>query len=298
MQAQEINNLLKNRQMGSDTSAYFRLNYDNDYFSASDFYYTQGILAELVIPAFKKLPFRHLFPRLSNAKTQYGIAIESNAYTPTSIQSDEILYGDRPFSATLMLRPFVIQTTEKTRLSSALTLGIIGPGAGGYEMQYGIHSRTGNILPKGWQHQIANDLILNYEVNYERQLFKASNFFLLSGIAQGRLGTLSTKGGAGVGVMLGFLPGSNRRSWNLYAYEQPQGEAIGYDATLQGGLFNKKNDYVISAGQVNRLVFRNQYGFVFSWKKIYLEYFQRYITKEFKTGTDHHTGGIQAGIVL
>jgi lipid A 3-O-deacylase len=35
---------------------YFRLNYDNDFFSATDRYYTQGILAELILPGIKKSP--------------------------------------------------------------------------------------------------------------------------------------------------------------------------------------------------------------------------------------------------
>lgn len=298
LQAQEINNLLFYRQPYSDSAAYFRLCYENDYFSASDYYYTQGIQAELVLPAFSKLPFRHLFPSLPASNTRYGIAIESNAFTPTSIQSDDILYGDRPFAATLLLQPFQISRAGKRVLSSQLSMGIIGPGAGGYEMQYGIHSRTGNILPKGWQHQIANDLALNYELNYEQELLPQNRYLRLSAIGQGRVGTLHTGVAAGPGVLLGFLPGSSTRRWSLCAYGHPQAGVVGYDATLQGGLFNKESDYVITARQINRLVYRHQYGFVFNWKRIYLEYFQRYTTRTFHTGTDHHSGGIQAAIVF
>lgn len=297
-QAQEINNLLSFRQP-QDAAAYFRLCYENDYFSASDRYYTQGIQVELVSPSLRMLPFHYLFPKLKNSTLRHGLAIESNAYTPGSIQSDDILYGDRPFSATLMLRSFSISSAGRSRLSSALSMGIIGPGAGGYEMQYGIHSRTGNILPKGWQHQIANDLLLNYEVNYERSLLPENKIFAMSAILQGKLGTVSTKAGLGAGLMLGFMPrAGGQRKWNLYAYGHPQVQLVGYDATLQGGIFNRSSDYTLRNSQLNRLVARYQYGFVFSWKKVYLEYFQKYVSKEFAEAKDHRTGGIQAAILF
>lgn len=52
--AQAINNLLAHKNINSDR--YLRLSYDNDFFSATDEYYTQGIDVELVLPQLKKFP--------------------------------------------------------------------------------------------------------------------------------------------------------------------------------------------------------------------------------------------------
>ncbi|MFB0909014.1 MAG: hypothetical protein QMB03_12210 [Spirosomataceae bacterium] len=48
LSAQKIDNLISYRNIDSDN--YIRLNYENDYFAASDKKYTQGCNIELVTP--------------------------------------------------------------------------------------------------------------------------------------------------------------------------------------------------------------------------------------------------------
>lgn len=301
VQAQAIDNSFAYKSINSDK--YLRANYDNDYFSARDRFYTQGVHIEFVHPVFRHNPVNILFPTFRGVHTKYGIAIEHDAYTPTSIQSNFILYGDRPFAAALMLKSFAFAVNEghNQKLSTALSLGVLGPAAGGREIQNYIHENTGNIIPQGWQYQVQNSPIINYQLNYERQLLSVKNYLLLNADGMIRAGTLSDKLSAGTTLMLGYFdpPFSDAREkvFSLYAYDHPAINAIAYDATLQGGLFNDNSPYTIAAKDISRLCFENRFGVALAYKWLHVEYFQTYLTKEFATQRgSHRWGGIQIAI--
>jgi lipid A 3-O-deacylase len=57
-------------------------------------------------------------------------------------------------------------------------------------MQTSIHTWLDNLLPLGWDHQIRNDLLLNYQVNYERKFVMVPGKFHLAGVGSVNAGTL------------------------------------------------------------------------------------------------------------
>ena len=104
LSAQKIDNTASFRDVKSDH--YFRFHYDNDYFTGTDQFYTQGYAFELTSPAFKKNPVNFLFVKLKNSSEKNGLSLEHVGFTPTTIKSNEILYGDRPFGASIFLKSF------------------------------------------------------------------------------------------------------------------------------------------------------------------------------------------------
>ncbi|MBC7554627.1 MAG: lipid A deacylase LpxR family protein [Taibaiella sp.] len=300
--AQVINNLASYTNVNSGN--YFRLNYDNDFFSAKDEYYTQGIHLEYVHTRLNKFVVNKALLHPGFTTLKYGIGAEHNGYTPSSISSDSILYGDRPFAAALYFKFFciAIDAEHQQRLSTALSLGVVGSAAGAQQMQTSIHKWLNNVTPHGWEHQIHNDLILNYEVNYEKKVFSLGNIFLLDAVGMARVGTFSDKAGIGTTAMLGFFESpfgaqtGNRRKWSIYAYDRPEYDVVLYDATLQGGLFNRTSPYTIAAGDISRVTFQNRFGVAASAGNIRVEYFQTYLSKEFATGTFHKWGGVQLAV--
>ena len=88
---------------------YFRFHYDNDFFTKADEYYTQGITWEYVHPSIKKFPLSTLLFKPYAMPVKYGLSLNLFGYTPTSILSDNILLGDRPFDANITLKTFLIQ---------------------------------------------------------------------------------------------------------------------------------------------------------------------------------------------
>jgi lipid A 3-O-deacylase len=304
LQAQRIFNNTTFRQLTAP--AYFRFHYDNDYFTKTDYYYSQGITIELVHPNLKKNPLNKLLLTPYNAPVQYGLTFNLFGYTPTSIASNDILYSDRPFNANVSLKSFTTQidAKNKAQLNTALSLGVMGRAAGGYAIQYNIHKWLENPLPLGWQHQIKNDAIVNYQLNYEKQLLQASHYFLLNGTAEARVGTLNNSLSTGFNFMVGRFNKrfdgtvSTKRKAEYYFYFQNNVNGIAYDATQQGGIFNRKSPYTIAAKNINRITYRADAGMIVNFKKLFFSYTQSFITKEFKQGKTHRWGGVSVGCAL
>lgn len=296
--AQKIDNTAFYRDVSSGRS--LRLHYENDFFSRSDIYYTQGINLEYYDPALGTKS-RRLLLQLPNAKTAYGVAAEHLGFTPTSISSSSILYGDRPFAACLMAKVFSVSkdSVKKIQVSSTFSVGIIGPGAGGKQFQSAIHRWINDRQPMGWSNQISNDIILNYSVGIVKALVD-SRWLTVAGKASVDLGTLTTKANAGLVVMTGLFGSrwgsQGRRKFQVYLYDEPLGSLIGYDATLQGGILNDDSPYTIRSNDITRSVFQNTSGIMFVIRKLHLEYFQSFTTKEFIAARSHHWGGIRVAL--
>tara|TARA_R110000765_G_scaffold145925_2_gene248258 strand:- start:1027 stop:1983 length:957 start_codon:yes stop_codon:yes gene_type:complete len=301
--SQKINNASSYRDMGSET--YFRFHYDNDFFAATDKNYTQGYSFEFANPLFKKNPVNHIFIKLKGQSNTYGLAIEHIGFTPSNFVSIDIQTGDRPFAAAIYLKSFATSTDtlKKSRLSQSFSLGFIGPGAFGKEMQTEIHRLTGNKIPGGWDNQIQNDLVLNVKFDYEKQLFRYNELLSLQSVAAFQLGTLFSNAMVGFNTTFGLIDlpfsGSGYSSaFKLFAYAQPVVSIIGYDATLQGGIFTNDNPYEISSKDIERVTSQIDYGLILKYKRLYLEYTRTSITREFKSGNAAKWGGFRVGYVF
>lgn len=298
--AQKIEHLVGFRNLNSER--YFRFNYDNDYFAATDENYSQGYNLEFVAPIFSKNPLNFLLINSTNSSTKYGLSLEHIGYTPNHYELPEIQFGDRPFAAAIMLKSFSVSKNieKQLRWHSSISLGIIGPGAFGEEMQVGIHKWTGNKTPLGWRHQIKNDVVINYQVGLEKQLFQFNNFLFLQAQSNLEIGSLFTNVSAAANLILGkfeniFTSETTKPKFQIYAYAQPVFSVVGYDATLQGGLFNRKSPYTISNKNLERFTAQFNFGLVIQTKTLYFEYTRSSISKEFETGATARWGGIRIG---
>lgn len=286
--------------------SFLRLHYDNDFFTGTDQYYSQGITIEYRHPQ-----VQHWFPaRLllapASSPAQYGITLNFFGYTPTSIASDSILYGDRPFDGNISLKLFAVRPdpVHQQQISSAISLGVMGPLGLGREIQAGIHQLTKNPQPHGWQYQVRNDLIINYQLNYEKKLSGNNRHLLLNAAGEARLGTLNTQLDAGLNLQVGkfnpryALPFASEKQTEIYLSGQFRTRFVGYNATLQGGLFNRTSPYTIAARDINRIVYQADAGLIINLRKMFFSYTQSYISKEFRGGHHFRWGGVSMGFVL
>jgi len=304
VKAQLIDNTSTFRNINS--RSYFRFHYDNDYFTKTDKYYSQGVTFDYVGHGISHFFLSKLLWKPYTSLPQYGVSVNLFAYTPTTLGSDSILYGDRPFDADISLKTFLIQAdaVHKQQVSTAFSIGIMGPWALGREIQYGIHKWLKNRLPHGWQYQVHNDVIINYQVNYEKELISAGNYFLLNATAEARAGTLNDKVSGGFNLVAGrfnkrFLPiCGDKQKAEYYFYAQSRVNVVGYDASLQGGLFNRSSPYTIPNGDISRLTLQADAGVIVNFKKLYFSYTQSFLTKEFRSGKYHRWGGVSIGFSL
>lgn len=298
--AQKIDHLSKHSDING--TSYFRFNYDNDLFAGTDQNYTQGFSFELVAPFLAANPINQLFYRPKDFKIRYGISVEHLAFTPVHFELPDIQLGDRPFAAAIYLKSFMIATDmEKARrFTSSLSAGMIGPAAFGDALQTAIHKITGSQIPLGWGNQIKNDVVLNYAMDYEKQVLNLKDIFSLQAQTNVAIGTLFTRAALGMTIAFGIInspfdAGNNTKGFKLYAYAAPSVNVIGYDATLQGGILNDKSPYTIASKDVERVTGQFNYGIVLQIKKLYLEFSHTEITREFTNGNPAKWGGIKVG---
>ena len=186
----------------------FRINFDNDVFDNTDRYYTNGVRFDFISPALRQSPLSWLMvPYWGQGINYYGISILQNMYTPSTTKVGGIQYGDRPYASYLVFGSFKISNDpiKKFRQTSEIDLGVIGPMAFGDFLQKTVHSNLPtNSEPLGWEYQIQNDLVLNYNLTYEKGLLSSRRVELnLNGT--GSLGTLYTNMGGGFQFRAGLM---------------------------------------------------------------------------------------------
>ncbi len=280
-------------ERGTPDAGYaWRLIYENDFFAATDRFYTQGIYLEYLSPALTRSFLRKLLYTPSGRDVSVGLAYGDEGYTGRDLKRADIIRGDHPWAGTKQLHAFAVaaDSMRRRRVSTQLTIGLIGQGAAGREIQTFIHERTGNTIPQGWGNQIRNDVILNYAVGIEQRLLAPTPSVELWTGAQARAGTFQTSLALSGTMMIG-------RMERLFVYAAPTVRFAGYDATLQGGLFNRSSPYTIPARDMRRLVYGERYGLVYRGRRMSLEFFRARSSAEFAGGSSHATGGISVGMI-
>ncbi len=285
------------------TNSYLGINFDNDIFSNTDYYYTNGIRFDLVAPIFASSPFAWpMLPYRKESMNYHGMTIVQNMYTPTNPDTISVIEGDRPFAAYIYFGHHKTTLSKKRRYRqySEIILGLIGPGSLGGFVQSQIH----NIEPVGWENQIQNDLVLNYTAVIEKGIFNPA-YFDLNVFADGQIGTLYDNIGAGIRLRAGKLnpyfsmpnlatsksiEGKDALNLQYGFLASSRLRVIIYDATLQGGVFNPNNNYTISASDIERLVLQASVGIYFAYKQLGLTYEHFYISPEFENAKNHQWG--------
>lgn len=287
------------------TNRYVGVNFDNDIFNNTDYYYTNGVRIDYTSPIFASSPFAYpMLPYRKLSMNYHGMTIVQNMYTPTNPDTVNVYGSDRPFAAYLYLGHYknTLSSRNNYRQYSEIQIGLIGPGSLGGFVQGQIH----DIPPLGWQNQIQNDLVLNYTALVEKGLYNPGPIDL-NVFAKGQLGTLYTNAGAGMRIRAGrmnsyfsmpwlarpqSIEGENAYKWQYGIFATGLVKLVGYDATLQGGVFNNSSNYTIPAEDIERFVLQASAGIFVAFKQVGLMYEQFYTSPEFKDAYHFRWGHI------
>jgi lipid A 3-O-deacylase len=278
------------------TARSFHYTYDNDMFSGTDRYYTQGSTVELRHPMFRRSPLSKVLLYLSGRQTEHAISFKQDVFTPRSIRNEFLDTTDRPYAGSFFFSQKAISTNDRSKLTSSVDIGCIGPVALGEEMQKFIHRYGGNVAPLGWENQVANSFIANYNVCWESAFF-SSKWFDIIGELGGKAGALYTNGSGGLMIRAGkknpYFAALDQKSppaWELYTTLNGTATYVLHNAMLQGVPWTKSK-HVFTKTQIERWVYKLDAGLTFSIKNISLSYTQSFITPEFKGGWHHSWGG-------
>ncbi len=284
-----------------------RLVFDNDIFNNTDYYYTNGVVIELINPIAKRLPLTRMLVGLSDSQVNlYGFSVKQNIYTPTNPDIEEISMNDRPFSAFLTIGHFRESYNLKRNISikSSLNFGVLGPASMGGIVQSSIH----NIEPVGWDNQIKNSVVIDYALLISKGMISTPHFEL-NVTAGGNIGTIFNKLNSGLYIRTGsFIPvfrglatnivstsisKTEKSTFQYWFFLSAETNLVFYDATLQGGIFNAKDPYTIPNNDINRLVATISVGLAAYYKNIGIELQNYYLTPEFKNAYDFRWGRIK-----
>lgn len=254
---------------------------DNDSYlgQGSDRYYTDGLY----------FYFRHALDVKAGDKLKnkvLGFDLGQKIFNPQSGAIPSVNYIDRPFAGYLYAGASMNYLYKnESNLKIGAQLGVIGPASGGRAAQTWVHNNFGFYAPNGWQYQIKNNVVVNFSGEYNKFIARDTAIDL-SFASYANLGTGFTGAGVGLLFRLGvfnqlFNSASTQSSviadnsvvppnkHEFFLYFKPMANLIGYDATIQGGLFNKKNE----AGSLEvtadpqRFVLSNQVGVTYATKR-------------------------------
>lgn len=288
---------------------FITLVYENDLIGrGSDQGYTNGIRltyfdlkAEFPDIARKIADFVPTFSINRTSSIYYSIG--QNLYTPVDIESPVQDPADRPWAAFLYGSIGMSTLTDNHVDDLEVTLGIVGPGALGEQVQKAVHKHiTGSPVPNGWDNQLENEpgLILSWQRRWPKALHYETAGLALSaapylGVS---LGNIYTYGSLGLSFRFTSnqsrwsdtpvrvrpaLPGTGffeaaQDSWDWYLFGGVEGRAVARNIFLDGNTFKESHSV-----EKFPLVWDANVGVAFTFGHARLSYTLVHRSKEFET---------------
>jgi hypothetical protein len=177
----------------------------------------------------------------------YGWRIGQELYTASDIKLPPALISpqDHPYAAWLYAGAFKENyRSDGFRYKFGMDIGCIGPCANGEWTQTTLHKIIRQPLPQGWDEQVRNEwgIVIYGDVTPARWNFGRS--FDLAPNIHGRFGNIFTDAGIGLTLRAGQLNLLPHQP-SLHGYVRLDADAIGYNATLQGGYFSTDNPHTV-----------------------------------------------------
>lgn len=254
----------------ADTASIVTLQVENDAVSTlrgtSDQYYTSGLRLGWTSGQDVIGPVAALGHMVwGDGTTRISIDLNQNLFTPRATQADPPPPNDRPYAGELLLNTALIHDSGDTRDIVALTLGVIGPAALGEEVQNGFHNLIGDTPNRGWHYQIQDQPAVNLLVQRAWRLPIAdlgpieTDVVPSAALGAGdvrdyvQIGSIAR---IGQGLRSDFGPSriepgisgadayTATQPFAWYAFAGADGQAVGYDVSLDGSTFRSNTPSV------------------------------------------------------
>ncbi len=298
--AEDPNDVKQSRSL----DGYISFAWENDLYYQHDYYFTNGFQIDFFHNKLKQSPIhRILIPigRRGHGPTWSGLQLRQEIFTPKDLATDSISSGDHPYSSTLTLAQIgVLNLPDRhMRIVAGLRVGVLGPASLGFRTQELAHLVSNpSRPPQGWDYQVQNDLILNYDLQIEKGIINTDvASFGIKG--QGRLGTLHTDLEAGLWFRIDARKGYFKRfgpsgepGFNVVFSLSANTRYVFYDATLQGGVFNKTSPYVLGPNDLLRWIGSVEGRLTFELYEHQLEAYTRFASPHFHIADPHGWIGI------
>jgi len=278
---------------------FLEFRFTNDFVFESDRYFTNGLDLAYYSPGLNNDFTRLLlWTGKKNSNDWYALTFTQHFFTPANLFSIEAVTGDRPFASYLLIgiQKISLRPQELLRIESQLQIGLLGRYSGGQSIQNGIHE----ILPAsrpalGWDNQLSSDFAFNYRLRIEKGIIDQKKLALLP-YSEVRIGIPYSDIKAGMHLRYGkfnkyfhYFGIDRNKNIELYIFADYSVRLVGYNATIQGGLFSESPQTISG---VSRFVTDFKSGITFRYNRFSVEYEQHFISPEFRLGMPHKWAGI------
>jgi len=285
--------------------AVFAFVHENDLFAQRDQYYTSGVRFtyfsdRITAPGWLADFTSRIGIYEETADHRISYSVGQNMYTPRDITLRDPPEDDRPYAGWLYGSVGLIQDRGSRLDSFKIMLGVVGPSSGAEETQEKIHELVGGDDPKGWDHQLRDELGF-------RLIYGQRNVAWLQGGEDGLMlelapaysvsvGNIQTSADASMMFRWGnlsgrdhgppliysgtpgagfFIPGGN---FEWYLYLNTRVRYVAHNIFLDGNTIH-------DSPSVDREPWLGeaQLGFALTWTDFRLSYTHVFPTKEFKT---------------
>lgn len=202
----------------SDGIDYFGLSFENDVFYHEDNGYSNGIifswghydvakLDDNSLPSWiAYLSDKTYLPALPDRKYEISYSFGQLVQTADDIKIAELVEDDAPYVGLLAWDMNLSAYNDKQLDDIGFTLGVVGPIAGGEQVQKQIHDWIGANEPMGWDNQISNEVVFRLDATRQWRHFATdvgpTEIDVITGLNAG-FGNLLSDANAGVGIRWG-----------------------------------------------------------------------------------------------
>ncbi len=237
-------------------------------FQIKDAYYTNGIF----------LNYR-IADTSSSRKKIHSFEIGQKIFTPASKKAETGNEIDRPYCGYL----FAAYTQLNSYKNDALlqwggNIGVVGNASLGEALQNSYHKLFDFKRFEGWKYQVRNAIGIDLNVSYAQTLFNYQDLLKIVPVAAATLGTQFTNARAGAILCIGAYESNSssvlfntrvssgyaapKKKMELFMYAYPAVFVQAYNASLQGGMFNKGNGAILSDPET--WVFEQRFGICYA----------------------------------
>ena len=250
-------------------------------------------------------------------RSAFGVGVTQLMFTPEDLERRDLIEDDRPYAGYLGFNFFLQRVQGRNWEHFEIEAGVVGPASFAREVQEQVHATfPDNISPNGWNHQLANEPVLNF--NYRRrwrfdvledesplglQFIPGGGFDVGNMRTSARVDLIGRFGwnlpdDFGPSRILDLRDGTARRGrhtdlgdWSLYVYGRAAGRAVARDVFLDGNTFADSHSV-----QREPFVGELQFGIVGRWRFLEVGYGQTWVSREFEEENPSSHGAITVNL--
>lgn len=243
-----------------DSRGGIQIDWENDWFAGTDRGFTNGMKLTWVTPL-NLLRTRMARLNTSPPDLRQGLffTVGQNMYTPENILNPDLIPDDRPYGGFLFGEVGIIRRSSSRLDLLSILGGVVGPLSQAEYFQKFIHKATTSSYPRGWEHQLPNEVVFQLFLEQKRKLD------LTPGQTNSGL-ELLPQYGLGLGNLYIYVHGGFqlRLGWNLpddfgCPTLRPGGDSVGTDGRLWSRSEDRSFGFFIFGSINSQYVVRNMF---------------------------------------